>query len=70
MDIVLHSTGCPRCKVLETKLNARGIKYTINNDTEKMEALGIMSVPCLEVDGKIMQFKEANDWINKGGGSN
>ena len=29
-----------------------------------MEQKGIMSVPVLEVDGKMMNFTEANNWIN------
>jgi hypothetical protein len=30
-----------------------------------MEKLGIMSVPVLEVDGNLLQFKEATEWINQ-----
>ena len=30
MDVVLYSTGCPKCKVLKKKLDAKDIKYTLN----------------------------------------
>ena len=33
-------------------------------DVSIMEEKGFLSVPMLEVDGKIMDFKDANDWIN------
>lgn len=65
MNIVLYSTHCPRCSVLEKKLKQKGIDYNEVNDVAIMEEKGYLSVPVLEVDGKIMDFKEANDWINK-----
>ena len=65
MQITLFSTRCPRCSVLEKKLKQKGIDYNEVNDVSIMEGKGFLSVPILEVDGKIMDFKEANDWINK-----
>ena len=64
MQITLFSTHCPRCIVLEKKLKQKGIDYDEVNDVSIMEKKGFLSVPVLEVDGKIMDFKEANDWIN------
>lgn len=64
MNVILYSTHCPRCKVLETKLNLKNIQYEINTDMDKMESLGIMSVPVLEIDGQLLQFKEATEWVN------
>ena len=64
MNIVLYSTHCPRCSVLEKKLKQKGIDYNEVNDVAIMEEKGYLSVPVLEVDDKIMDFKEANDWIN------
>lgn len=66
---VLYSTGCPKCKVLKMKLEQKGIKYEENNSVDEMIALGMMSAPALSVDGKLMDFKEANDWINTQGGN-
>ena len=64
MNIVLYSTHCPRCVVLEKKLKQTEIDYNELNDVSIMEKKGSLSVPMLEVDGKIMDFKDANDWIN------
>lgn len=65
MDIVLYSTGCPKCIILKKKLAEKDIQYVENNDVEKMTSLGIDYVPVLCVNGKMLQFKEANDWINQ-----
>ena len=65
MDITLYSTGCMNCKMLEAKLKAKNIKYQIESDMNVMEEKGLMSVPALEVDGKIMNFRAATEWINR-----
>ena len=48
--ITLYSTHCPRCRVLETKLTQKNIEFNVVTDVNKMESLGIQSVPILEVD--------------------
>ena len=63
--VKLYGTGCPKCKILETKLNKKNIKYQEFTDVDKMLDMGIKSVPYLKVDGKLMDFTEANDWVNK-----
>lgn len=70
MDIILYSTGCPKCNVLKKKLADKNIQYTENNDVDTMVSLGIDQVPVLSVDGKLLQFSEANDWINEREGKN
>ncbi len=62
--IILYSTGCPRCKVLETKLNQKNIKYIVCNDVREMEGKNISTVPCLEVEGEILDFGKAVKWVN------
>ena len=64
MSVVLYSTHCPRCNVLEKKLQQKEVDYDEVNDTSIMKKKGYLSVPVLEVDGKSMDFKEAVDWIN------
>ena len=64
MSVVLFSTHCPRCNVLEKKLQQKNISYEEVNDVEIMKEKGYLSVPVLEVDGKSMDFKEAVDSIN------
>lgn len=63
--ITLYSTGCPKCRVLEKKLEAEEIEYTKVEDEDVMIEKGFMSAPMLDVDGKVMNFKEAVDWLNK-----
>lgn len=65
--ITLYSTGCPKCRVLEKKLEAEEIKYTKVEDENVMIEKGFMSAPMLDVDGKVMNFKEAVDWLGEGG---
>ncbi len=65
MGIILYSTGCPKCKVLEAKLKSKGIGYAEINDVEVMQARNMMTLPCLEVDGNLMNFTEAVQWVNK-----
>lgn len=64
MNIVLYSTHCPRCTVLEKKLEAKGIKFEIETSVDDMLALGITQVPMLRVDDKLLNFAEANTWVN------
>ena len=64
-SIILYSTDCPRCHVLEQKLNRLGIIFTKNTDVDEMISLGIVSVPVLRVSNKLYNFKEANDLLNQ-----
>ena len=62
--VVLYSTGCPRCKVLEAKLKQKNIEYTEVSDIEEIEKKGISSVPCLGVEEEILDFGSAVKWVN------
>ena len=64
MKVLLYSTHCPRCDVLEKKLQQKNIQFEEVNDVEIMMKKGYMSAPMLEVDDVSMNFKEAVDWIN------
>lgn len=63
MDIILHSTNCPKCKILETKLKQKNIEYTENNNVNLMLEKGFTTVPILEVDGEVMDYKSAFNYI-------
>ena len=65
MQVILYSTGCPKCKVLVAKLNAKNIKYNTVSDVDIIISKGISTVPVLEVNGTIMDFKTAVEWINE-----
>lgn len=61
--VKIYTTGCPRCQVLEDKLEDAGIKFEKEEDVGIMLNKGFVSVPILEVDGKVMNYKEAFNWI-------
>jgi glutaredoxin-related protein len=64
-SVILWSTHCPRCKVLELKLKQKNINYEENTSVEEMTARGFKEAPKLEVDGVVMDFKQAVDWIKE-----
>lgn len=63
MSVILFSTHCPRCNVLATKLQQKSINYEEINDVDVMVERGFSSVPMLEVDGVVYDFKKAVEWI-------
>lgn len=67
MRVILYSTNCPKCMVLEKKLSSAGVDFEIVTDVDVMQEKGFMSAPMLEVNGKALDFKEAIDWVNGGG---
>lgn len=62
--IILYSTGCPKCQILETKLSQKNIDYEVNNDVDLMQEKGFTTLPMLDIDGKIMDFGNAVKWVN------
>lgn len=60
----LYTTHCPKCVVLENKLKAKNIEYNEISDVSVIAEKGYMSVPMLEVDDKVMNFTDANTWLN------
>lgn len=63
--IILYTIDCPKCKVLERKLEEKNIQYEICKDTNIMAEKGYMYLPILEIDDKVLNFKEAVDWIKE-----
>lgn len=63
-EIVLYSTHCPKCKVLETKLRQKNIDYTELNDVSELIEKGFKSAPVLKVNDKYLEFGDANKYIN------
>lgn len=64
MEIILYSTHCPRCTVLEAKLKQKNIEYQEINNVDEMLKIGIQTVPQLKVDGELMDFSKAIKWVN------
>lgn len=67
MRVILYSTNCPKCNVLKKKLEQKNIDFELVTDQDIMIEKGFMSAPMLEVDGNIMKFSDANEWVNKQG---
>lgn len=63
--VTIYSTGCPKCKILETKLNQKNVNYNVIDDTDVMVDKGFQSLPMLEVDGELMDFGDAVRWVNE-----
>ena len=63
--IILYEHGCPRCRVLKAKLDQRGITYETVSDIELMKAKGFTEAPKLEVNGVVLGYKEAVEWLKE-----
>ena len=64
-SIILYSNDCPKCRVIESKLKAQNVEFEKTDNFEKLISLGYKTLPLLEVDGEIMDFKSANDWVEE-----
>lgn len=66
MSIVLYTIDCPNCLILEKKLKAKNIEFLKVSDKEAIIAkgLGDSAFPILEIDGAMMNYKTAIQWIN------
>ena len=65
MNVILYSTGCPKCNILKKKLADAKIDYKIIEDVDVMVSKGLKDVPWLEVDGNLMNFVDSSKWINE-----
>ena len=64
--VILYSTGCPKCNVLEKKLKAKNVDFVLVEGDEPIAEKGFSEAPLLEVDGVIKTFPEAVQWVNTG----
>ena len=64
-QIILYTIGCPKCKVLEIKLERKKISYNVCTDLDIMKEKGIKSAPALEINGNILDFTDAIKWVNE-----
>ena len=65
MNVILYSTGCPKCNILKKKLEDAQIDYKVIEDVDVMVSKGLKDVPWLEVDGNLMNFVDSSKWINE-----
>lgn len=62
LKVTLYSTNCPKCRVLEAKLNEKNIEFVTEGEDVMIEK-GFLSAPMLEVDGEVMNFGDAMRWV-------
>ena len=62
--IKLYTIGCPKCNILEEKLDAKNIKYEKCEDKDIMISKNMDQLPILEVDDELMNYSSANAWVN------
>lgn len=63
---ILYTIDCPKCKVLEKKLESKGISYEKINNVDLINKKGLENAefPILEIDNQLMKFSEAVNWVN------
>lgn len=64
MEVILFTTHCPKCKVLETKLKKKNIEFSEEENIQILIDKGYKSAPMLSVDGEMMLFQDAVKWVN------
>lgn len=64
MNIILYSNNCPRCKILEQKMQEKHIEYNKIEDEEIFRQKQFSFMPMLEIENKLLSFKEAFNYIN------
>ena len=68
---VYSSSTCPKCKVLKMKLDKAGIEYTVNENIEDAKAVGIKTLPYLQLsDGTLLDFGAAIAFVKEMEASN
>lgn len=63
MEVILYSTGCPQCNILKEMLQKKNVIFQIEDNVEKMKELGFSSLPMLSINNKILNFKEAFNFL-------
>lgn len=64
--IKVYSSGCPKCKILEKKLQQHNIEFeTINDfDSDELIKRGFYSLPIADINGDLHTFQETIQWID------
>lgn len=64
----LYSTGCPKCKVLKSKLESANVEYDLIEDQDEVMAFAeehnLREAPILVIDDEILTFKDALKHLN------
>ena len=66
--IIYTSDTCIRCKLVKGLLDSHGVKYTEATDKQIAIDKGLIEVPALEVDGKIIEgYGLVLTWLDENG---
>ena len=65
MKVKLYTTHCPKCKILEERLNEKKVKYEVIDNIEELQKMNFKSDPNLEIDGKIYKYLDSIRYLNK-----
>jgi len=62
--MILYSNNCPKCMILKKKLEQKDILYDTSDDFDILLKNNFQTLPVLGVDGKLLPFTEAVEYIN------
>lgn len=57
--IILYSTGCPKCNILERRLTNDKIEFSITNNVDKLIDMGFQNAPVLQIDDNFIDYTNA-----------
>lgn len=63
-EVIFYTTGCPKCAVLKKKMDQKHIFYRSVSSMDEMLKVGLKSAPALSVDGTLMDYSAAIQWVN------
>lgn len=65
--MILYSTRCAKCKILEMILQKNEIEFTTSYDISKVVEAGFRYMPVVELDdGSLISYDEAMEAFNNG----
>ena len=67
ITIKVYSSNCPKCNILEKKLQANNIEFEkiTDFDTNELIERGFYSLPIANIDEKWYTFQEAIQWLDE-----
>lgn len=63
--VILYTTHCPKCKILETKLRQTHIEYESVEDVNVMLDKGFMEAPMLQINDDLFNYSQAIKEVDK-----